>query len=146
MTIDYFTKWVEVEALSQITEKKITSFAWKNVICRYRIAFAIIIDNERQFENHNFREFCQNLGVELKFCSPAHPQANGQVEAPNKVIKKLLKTRLGEKKGAWVDEHPRVLWPYQTTHKTATGETPFALAFGHEAVIPIVIGVGTHWT
>lgn len=40
------------------------------------------------------------MGIELKFCSPTHPQANGQVEATNKVIKKLLKTRLGDKKGA----------------------------------------------
>ena len=100
----------------------------------------------RQFDNHNFRKFCQNLGVDLKFCTPAHPQTNGQVEAANKVIKKLLKIRLGEKKGAWVDELPGVLWAYRTTHKTATGETPFALAFGHEEVIPVEIRVGTHQT
>lgn len=84
------------------------------------------------------------MGVELKFCSLAHPQANGQVEAANKVIKKPLKTRLGEKKGAWANKLPGVLWAYRTTHKTATGETPFALAFGHEAVVPAEIGVRTH--
>ena len=39
-----------------------------------------------------------------------------------------------------------MLWAYRTTHKTSTGETPFALAFGHEAVIPAEIGVGTHRT
>ena len=38
------------------------------------------------------------------------------------------------------------MWAYQTTHKTATGETSFALAFGHEAVVPAEIGIGTHWT
>ena len=62
------------------------------------------------------------------------------------MIKKLLKTRLGEKNGAWVDELPGVLWAYRTTHKTATGETPFALAFGHEVVVPAEIGIGTHRT
>ena len=146
MAIDYFTKWVEVEVISPITERKTTDFVWKNIICRYEILYAIITDNKRQFDNRNFREFCQNLGVDLKFCTPAHPQANRQVEAANKVIKKLLKTRLGEKKGAWVDELPGVLWAYQTTEKTATGETPFDLAFGHEAVIPAEIGVTTHRT
>ncbi|XP_024042632.1 uncharacterized protein LOC112099511 [Citrus clementina] len=49
------------------------------------------------------------------------------------------------KKGAWVDELSGVLWAYRTTHKTATGETPFALAFGHEAVVPAEIGTTTHW-
>lgn len=90
-------------------EKKTTDFVWKNIICRYRIPCAIITDNGRQFDNHNFMEFCQNLGVELKLCSPVYPQAKGQVKAANKFIKKLLKIRLGERKGAWVDELPGVL-------------------------------------
>ena len=123
VAIDYFTKWVEVGVLSQITERNTTDFIWKNIIYRYVIPYTIITDNGRQFDNNNFREFCRKLRVDLKFCTPAHPQANGQVEAANKVIKKLLKTRLGEKKGAWVNELPGVLWAYWTTHKTATGET-----------------------
>ena len=57
-----------------------------------------------------------------------------------------MKIRLEKKKGAWVDELPGVLWAYRTTSKTATGETPFALAFGYEAVIPAEIGVETHRT
>ncbi|XP_052287239.1 uncharacterized protein LOC127898794 [Citrus sinensis] len=88
----------------------------------------------------------KNLGVELKYSSPAHPQSNGQVEAANKIIKRLLKIRLGAKNGAWVDELSGVLWAYRTAHKTATGETPFALAFGHEAVVPVEIGTSTHRT
>ncbi|XP_024035603.1 uncharacterized protein LOC112096410 [Citrus clementina] len=146
VAIDYFTKWVEVEALSRITEKKTTDFVWRNLVCRYGIPYALVTDNGRQFDNHSFREFCQNLGIELKYCLPAHPQSNGQVEAANKTIKRLLKTRLGAKKGAWVDELSGVLWAYRTTHKTATGKTPFALAFGHEAVVPAEIGTTTHRT
>ena len=71
VAIDYFTKWVEVGVLSQITEKKTTDFICKNIICRYGIPYAIITDNGRQFDNYNFREFCQNLGVDLKFV-PRH--------------------------------------------------------------------------
>ncbi|XP_052288562.1 uncharacterized protein LOC127899263 [Citrus sinensis] len=93
-----------------------------------------------------FRDFCQNLRIELKYCSPTHPQSNRQVEAANKTIKRLLKTRLGEKNGAWVDELSGVLWAYRTTHKIATGETPFALAFEHEVVVPTEIGTTTHRT
>ena len=57
-----------------------------------------------------------------------------------------MKARLGAKKGAWANELPSVLWAYRTTHKTATGETPFALAFGHEAVVPVEIGAAMHQT
>ncbi|XP_024046701.1 uncharacterized protein LOC112101039 [Citrus clementina] len=102
--------------------------------------------NGRQFDNHNFRDFCQNLVIELKYCSPADPQSNGQVEVANKIIKRLLKTKLRAKKGAWIDELLSVLWAYMTTHKTTIDKTPFALAFGHEAVVPVEIGATTHWT
>ncbi|XP_050215670.1 uncharacterized protein LOC126666834 [Mercurialis annua] len=34
-----------------------------------------------------------------------------------------------------------VLWAYRTTPRKGTGETPFRLAYGTEAVIPVEIGV-----
>lgn len=51
---------------------------------------------------------------------------------------------MGEKNGAWVDELPGVLWVYRTTHKTATRETSFVLAFDHEVVVPAEIKIGIH--
>ena len=51
VAIDYFTKWVEVEALATITEAKIRNFVWKNIICRSGIPMMIISDNGRQFDN-----------------------------------------------------------------------------------------------
>ena len=36
---------------------------------------------------------------------------------------------------------PEVLWAYRTTQKSATRETPFALAFGTEAVAPVEVGI-----
>ena len=52
VTIDYFTKWVEVEALAMITETKVHNFVWKNIVCRFGIPRTIISDNGRQFDNH----------------------------------------------------------------------------------------------
>ena len=36
---------------------------------------------------------------------------------------------------------PKVLWAYKTTRKFTTRETPFALAFGTEAVAPVEVGL-----
>ena len=68
------------------------------------------------------------------------------MEVATKTTKQLLKKRLDEKKGAWVDELPGVLWAYRTIAKTSTGETAFSLAFGHETVIPTEVGIETHRT
>ena len=42
-----------------------------------------------------------------------------------------------------MEELPSVLWTHRTTVRKSTGETPFALAFGVEAVIPLEVGMPT---
>ncbi|XP_057250010.1 uncharacterized protein LOC130591110 [Beta vulgaris subsp. vulgaris] len=39
---------------------------------------------------------------------------------------------------------PGVLWLNRTTEKEATGENPFKLAFGAEAVLPVEVGLPSY--
>ena len=39
-----------------------------------------------------------------------------------------------------MEELPHVLWTYRTTPRRSTGETPFSLTYGAEAVIPLETG------
>ena len=55
--IEYFTKWVETDALATITEKNVRNFVWKNIICRYGIPRVLVLDNGKQFDNDVFRDF-----------------------------------------------------------------------------------------
>ena len=41
----------------------------------------------------------------------------------------------------WSEKLPNVLWAYRTTTRFPTGETPFRLTFGTEAVIPVEVGL-----
>ncbi|KAI5351522.1 hypothetical protein L3X38_004413 [Prunus dulcis] len=134
VAVDYFTKWVEAEPLATITAAKIEDFVWTHICCRFGIPYAIITDNGRQFDSELFRHFCTRLKINLFFASPAHPQSNGQVEAINKIVKKLLKRQLDKAKGAWPEKLPEALWAIRTSYRTSTGETPFSMAFGSEAV------------
>ncbi|GJZ04749.1 reverse transcriptase domain-containing protein [Tanacetum coccineum] len=43
----------------------------------------------------------------------------------------------------WVEELSHVLWAHRTTIKVSTGDTPFSLVYGTEAVIPAEIGMPT---
>ena len=72
VAIDYFTKWVEAEALTTIMESRIQSFVWKNIICRFGIPLTIISDNGRQFNSQGFRDFCSSLGIKNQFSSSGH--------------------------------------------------------------------------
>ena len=126
--IDYFTKWMEAEALATIMEKNIQSFVQKNIICRYGIPRVLVSDNRRQFYNSAFRDFCSELGIKNHYSLPAHPQTNGQVEVTNQSLLKIIKTRLQRAKGIWPNKLPSVLWAYRTTARIPMGETPFRLA------------------
>ena len=48
---------------------------------------------------------------------------------------KIIRTLLEGEKGIWPEELPSILWAYKTTARTPTGETPFRLTYGNEAVI-----------
>ena len=54
MGIDYFTKWVEDEALATIIEKNVRSFIWKFIVCRFGIPRVLVLDNGKQFDNNYF--------------------------------------------------------------------------------------------
>ena len=81
--IDYFTKWVEAEPVARITKQNVRSFVQKNIVCHFGIPRVLISDNEHQFDNTSFREFCKQLGIRNYYFSPSHPQANGQAEVAN---------------------------------------------------------------
>ena len=141
VAVDYFTKWAEAEPLATITEQKIRNFVWRAIICRFGIPRALVSNNGKQFDNTKFRDFCAELGIKNYYSSPAHPQSNGQAEVTIRTLKAALKTKLEDLKGNWVEYLPEVLWAYRTTQKSTTRETPFALAFGTEAVAPVEVGI-----
>ena len=94
-------------------------------------------DNGKQFDNPKFRDFCAELRIKNYYSSSTHPQSNGQ----GRTLKAALKTKLENLKGKWVEYLLEVLWAYRTTRKSVTQETPFALAFGIEAVAPVEVGL-----
>ena len=71
--IDYFTKWVEAEALAIITEKNIWSFVWRCIICKFGIPRVLVLDNGKQFDNKSFRDFCSQLGIRNHLLLPRPP-------------------------------------------------------------------------
>ena len=116
-------------------------FVWKNIITRFGVSDSLILDNGLQFDSRAFCEFCSNLGIRNIYSSPAYSQGNGQAEAVNKVIMNGLKRRLEGAKGNWTKELPNVLWAYRTTPWRSTGQTPFSLTYGAEAVTPAEVNL-----
>ncbi|KAK2991305.1 hypothetical protein RJ640_024570 [Escallonia rubra] len=125
----------------RLLKKKCEDFFWRAIVYRFGIPRVLVTDNGKQFDNSTFRSFCTNLSIEQRFTSVAHPQTNGQTKVTNRTLLQGIKKRLDGAKSLWVEELPKILWAYNTTTRTPTGETPFSLSFGTEALIPMEVGL-----
>ncbi|XP_070045666.1 uncharacterized protein [Nicotiana tomentosiformis] len=112
-------------------------------VTKIRIPKEITCDNGPQFIGAKITKFLEDLKIKRITSSPYHPSTNGQAESTNKMIIQNLKKRLEAAKGKWPEELPEVLWSHQKTAKSSTGETPFSLIYGAEALIPIEVGEPT---
>nr|GEV33259.1 reverse transcriptase domain-containing protein [Tanacetum cinerariifolium] len=133
VVMDYFTKWVKAKAVATITGGQVKKFVWDNIVCRLGILGKIISDNDKQFADNPFKDWCDKLNITQRFASVKHPQSNGLVERANRSLGEGIKARLGEGNKNWVEELPHVLWAHRTMIKSSHDDTPFSLTYGTEA-------------
>lgn len=104
------------------------------------MTYMIITDNERQLDNAAFWNFCKELNIKHICSSPAHLQANKQVEEVNKIIKRNLNTQVEGIKGFWAKNF-LVYCGRTGQHLAPRLGNPFSLSFGFKAVVPVEIGI-----
>jgi transposase InsO family protein len=137
VAVDYFTKWAEAMPTFDNTGKTAALFLFNHVIARFGVPQAIVTDHGSHFRNFMMSELTKKLGLRHDNSTPYYPQANGQVEAINKVLITMLRRMIGIHKTSWHTMFFLALWAYRTSVKSATGFTPFRLVYGMEAILSI---------
>jgi len=90
-TTEYFTKWVESIPLTYVIGKQISKFILNHIIYCYGIPSTIITDNGNSFKNKNIKTLCDKFHIQHRWSTPYYPQGNGQAEASNKTLIKIMK-------------------------------------------------------
>ena len=102
VALEYFTKWIEAKALVKITSGTLISFVWQRIICHFGVPSYITVDNGKQINCMEFRNFCNELEIKLAFTSVNHPESNGAVERANGLIFNAISKALFDfPKGKW---------------------------------------------
>ncbi|KAK2443828.1 protein NYNRIN [Trifolium repens] len=137
--IDYFTKCIEAIPLPNVDQEAVINFIQNHIIYRFGIPETITTDQGSVFTGRKMQEFAQKIGFRLLTSTPYYAQANGQVEAANKIIINLIKKHIAQKPRNWHKTLDQVLWACRNSPKESTNTTPFRLTYGHDAVLPVEI-------
>ena len=106
---------------------------------RFGVPHKIISDNGTPFVNSDVRRMLKFYQVKHHRSSPYYPQRDGQAEATNKTLIKIISKMSHEYTGGWTMHLPDALWAYRKSPKSATGFSPFFLVYGTEVVSPAEI-------
>ena len=71
--------------------------------------------------------------------SPYYPQGNGQAEATNKILIKIISKMSWEYTRGWEMHLPGAFWAYQSSPKSAMRFSPFSLVYGMEVMSPVEV-------
>ena len=93
---DYFTKWVEAIPLKIVISKNRIDFIKEHIIYRFEIPQMITTDQGTMFTSEEFKKFVASMEIKLLNSSPYYAQANGQAEASNKSLIKLIKRKIDD--------------------------------------------------
>jgi transposase InsO family protein len=137
VAVEYFSKWIKAKPLATITLATVQKFFWQNIVCRFGVPKAIMVDNGTQFDAEMFKAFCDQIGTKIHFASIRHPESNGLVERANVIIIiGIMKSIFNQSRGKWPDELIKVVWNHNTVVSRSTRFTPFKLLFGDKAITP----------
>ena len=98
VAVDYFIKWAEAMPTYAKDGNNDTLFLFNHMIDRFGVPQSIVTDHGSHFQNQMMTELSTKMGFLHENSTPYYPQANGQVEAINKVLKTMLWRMVGDHK------------------------------------------------
>jgi len=120
-------------------------FVKEHIVYRFGIPQTITTNQGTMFTSGEFDEFAIGMGINVLNSSPYYAQANGQAEASNKGIIKLMKRKIEENPRRWHTLLNEALWSYRMACHGSTKVLPYQLVYGHDAVLPWEIKIGSRW-
>ncbi|KAL6222940.1 hypothetical protein ACLB2K_006330 [Fragaria x ananassa] len=140
---EFSTKWVEAIPLRKTSGAAVCNFIREYIICRHGVPYKIVTDNGTPFVNREVSDMLKGYGIKHRKSTIYYPQGNGQAEATNKTLLRILSKMVFEYEKCCSTHLPNAQWAYCTSHRTTTGFSPYSLVYGSEAISPVELTVPT---
>ncbi|XP_010266768.1 PREDICTED: uncharacterized protein LOC104604205 [Nelumbo nucifera] len=99
----------------------------------------ILTDNGLSIKNQEVCDLIGQYSARLRISTTYYPQGNGQTEATNKTLLRMLSKTVADNQKDWTEKLSETLWTYHTTIRKRTQAMPYSLVYGQEAVLPAEI-------
>ena len=90
LIIDYFSRWIEISKLDQLTANSVVAHT-SSIFARHGFPEVVVSDNGPQFASESYNKFAEEYGFQHITSSPSHPEGNGEAERGVQIVKNLLK-------------------------------------------------------
>ena len=99
IVIDYYSRYVEVAAMTKTTKSSEIIRALNSIFARHGILEQVRSDSGPQYDSAEFSHFAKQWGFKHVTSSPRFPQSNGEVEHGVRTVKNLLQKAEDPAKG-----------------------------------------------
>ena len=90
LTVDYYSKWPEVEKLDNLSSSNVIAYL-KKQFSRFGYIDELVTDNGPQFASAEFKKFAKDYHFTHTTSSPHYSQSMGQTERYVQTVKNLIK-------------------------------------------------------
>ena len=87
---DYFTKCINLYALSDKSAKTVAQHLFDNYISQHGVTEILHSDQGKEFEAQVVHQLCQLLGIYKSHTTSYHPEGDGQTERTNRSLKEQI--------------------------------------------------------
>lgn len=127
--IDHLSRYVEAYPCKGETTASAIDILKHKIFLRHSIPKVIIADKGSCFVSHEFKKFCADQSIKLRFCTTAHPETNAVCERSHDVFQRTM-AKIVAKEKEWDKFVDQTVYSYNITHHKVINMSPFFALFG----------------
>jgi hypothetical protein len=144
MIVDRFTKMKHPIPINmKLTAPQAVMLVVKNIVRLHGVPEVIVSDRDVRFTAGFWKEFWGCWQTKLGMGTAYHPKTDGQTERENRTLIEMVKSFVAEDQKDWDEHLPLLELAMNSAKQSSTGESPFMMMYGREAVLPVDVQLKT---
>ena len=144
MMVCRFTKMKHpVPIKMTLTAPQAVMLVVKNVVRLHGVPEVIVSDRDPRFTAGFWKEFWSCWETKLGMSTAYHPQTDGQSERENRTLVEAVRSFVRDDQKDWDEQLPLLELALNSAKQSSTGESPFMMMYGREAVLPVDVQLRT---